>query len=210
MIAGSFGRTEGNNGWLMFAGRGRCLFPAALLRQHPSEHIALAQANYAPSVSEQNHFSSEPPAPWKANAESTQADYDADAPCVLLIEDNAGDVFIVQEALQENNVRCELTVISDGESALQYFDRLDGSTDLPCPCLVLLDLNLPKRSGHDVLRRIRRGGRCSSIPIVVVSSSDSERDLSENKRLGATAYFRKPSTLEQYLRIGRLVKDLIE
>lgn len=131
------------------------------------------------------------------------------SPCVLLVEDNEGDVFIIQEALREHTVTCDVTVLSDGESALRLFDELDRTGDEPCPELVLLDLNLPRRSGHAVLERIRHSVRCSSIPVVIVTSSDSQRDLAENQRLGATAYFRKPSSLEQFLDIGKLVKSLL-
>jgi DNA-binding response OmpR family regulator len=77
------------------------------------------------------------------------------------------------------------------------------------PHLVLLDLNLPRRSGDQILQHLRHSDRCKDIPVVVVTSSDSPRDKAEMSRLGATRYFRKPSRLDEFMRLGPLVRELV-
>ena len=128
---------------------------------------------------------------------------------IVIIEDNPGDVFIMQEALREHRLNCELTVLWNGEEALTFFDTVEEDPSKLRPDLVLLDLNLPKHSGHRILERIRKTRRCFSIPVVIVSSSESPIDLEENRRLGATAYFRKPSDLDMFLKLGELVTNLL-
>ena len=128
---------------------------------------------------------------------------------IVIIEDNPGDVFIMEEALREHNLPAAVAVLSNGEEALRFFDRLEHDLTASCPDIVLLDLNLPKHSGHQVLARIRGSGRCSSVPVVIVSSSEAETDLAENRRLGATAYFKKPSRLDDFMKLGVLVSSLL-
>ena len=128
---------------------------------------------------------------------------------VVIVEDNPGDVFIMEEALREHSVNCSVTVLSDGEQANDFFNRIDGDLTAECPNLVLLDLNLPKRSGHWVLTRIRNSYRCASVPVVVVSSSEAPSDLIANRDLGATAYFRKSSSLEEFMQLGAIVNSLL-
>jgi PAS domain S-box-containing protein len=130
--------------------------------------------------------------------------------CVLIIEDNPGDVFIIEEALREHNVQCgRPTVLSDGDQAALFFDAIDNDITTTCPTIVLLDLNLPRRSGHWILRRIRASLRCPLVPVVIVSSSEAPADMEQNRQLGATAYFKKPSNLEEFLCLGALVKSLL-
>lgn len=129
-------------------------------------------------------------------------------PHVLVIEDNPADVALVRESLDEHKLRCELTVISDGEKALSYFEQMDARKT-GCPSLVLLDLNLPKRNGLEVLTRLRASGYCPNTPVVVLSSSDAFEDKSAAFRLGARLYIRKPTSLEDFLQIGGLLKDIL-
>jgi DNA-binding response OmpR family regulator len=128
---------------------------------------------------------------------------------IVIIEDNPGDVFMMEEALREHSVNCSVTVLTDGEQANQFFQRIEQDMTSTCPNLVLLDLNLPKRSGHWVLTHIRNGYRCASVPVIIVSSSDAESDLMANSTLGATAYFRKPSSLVEFMKLGAVVNNLI-
>lgn len=128
---------------------------------------------------------------------------------IVIVEDNPGDVFVMTEALCEHGINGTVTVIGDGDEAVNFFDRLDGDPSRPCPSVVLLDLNLPKRTGGAVLSRIRAGGRCAQVPVVIVSSSNAEEDVDSNKRLGATAYFRKPTSLDQFMQLGKLVGSLV-
>ncbi len=88
-------------------------------------------------------------------------------PCILLVEDNSADVDLVREALEEHAVRCELVLTTDGEHAIEFLESVDtGKTR--CPDLIILDLNLPKKPGHEVLRRVRTSLKCNHVPVVVL------------------------------------------
>jgi DNA-binding response OmpR family regulator len=128
---------------------------------------------------------------------------------ILLVEDNKADVFLMREALEAAGVEANLHVMSDGEKAVKFIDEADEDGATPCPCLVLLDLNLPKKPGIEVLRHLRRSRNCANSLVLVVSSSDSERDRMETASMGANGYFRKPSGYEAYIKIGEVVKGLL-
>lgn len=101
-------------------------------------------------------------------------------------------------------------MLRDGEEALAWLARFDGDAETQTPALILLDLNLPKRTGMEVLRALRQGERWREVPVMVVSSSDNEADRREVARLGATAYFRKPSDLDEFLQLGHAVGRLLQ
>lgn len=128
---------------------------------------------------------------------------------IVLVEDAEPDVFLVREALRQAGLNFQLNVLDDGEKAVDFIDTLDSDQSLHCPDLILLDLNLPKRSGDQILQHMRRSPRCGSIPVMVVTSSDSSKDRAESARLGATHYFRKPSRLDEFMQLGPLVRDLL-
>jgi DNA-binding response OmpR family regulator len=127
----------------------------------------------------------------------------------MLVEDNKADVFLMREALEAAEIAASLHVVSDGEMAMRYIDELNADGSGNCPALVLLDLNLPKVSGIEVLEYLRRSSKCRQSLVVVVSSSDSVIDRAEAASMGADAYFRKPSGYEAYLKIGEIAKDLL-
>jgi DNA-binding response OmpR family regulator len=128
---------------------------------------------------------------------------------ILLVEDAEPDVFLVREALRQAGLDFNLNVLDDGEKAVDFIDRLNQDSNLDCPSLVLLDLNLPKRSGDQILEHMRQSERFKSVPVIVVTSSDSPRDKAQTTRLGATKYFRKPSRLDEFMKLGLLVRDVL-
>ena|SRR5215471_16953342 len=128
---------------------------------------------------------------------------------ILLIEDSEPDVCLVREALEQNGVEYDLLVLSDGESGVDFIQRLDGDGVGPSPRLILLDLNLPRKSGAQVLECIRKSAACSNVPVVILTSSDSPKDKAITTQLGATEYFRKPSRLDEFMRLGPLVQRIL-
>jgi DNA-binding response OmpR family regulator len=139
---------------------------------------------------------------------TTQPNNDSSSVSILLVEDNPADALLVEEALNEHQVKAELLVLGDGEKAIQFVERFDMAAT-PCPRLVILDLNLPKRSGKDVLRCIRNTAQWNHVPVVILSSSNAPDDRRETARLGANQYIRKPSELEEFLSIGAVFKQLL-
>jgi two-component system response regulator len=124
---------------------------------------------------------------------------------VLLVEDNPIDAYVIKEVVAGCGLNLELRVAANGHDALLYFAVLMNNEKATCPALVLLDLNLPKIDGVEVLRAIRFESRCRDIPVIVVSSSISEEDRTAVQRLGATAYFNKPSDLSHYGKLADLI-----
>lgn len=120
---------------------------------------------------------------------------------ILLAEDNPADVFLIEEALREHQVTYELVLAEDGEEVLTKLLAADGMPDL-----LLMDLNMPKRTGSEVLERMRREPACQNIPVIVLTSSDSPLDRAEALRLGATMFLRKPTGLDEFLEIGAIIK----
>lgn len=117
-------------------------------------------------------------------------------------------MFLVGEAIQFHHLQVSLQVIEDGERAITFVEGLDREDGGPAPLLFLLDLNLPKRDGCEVLARIRQSPKCAHVPVVIVTSSDLER--TKTAELGATGYFRKPAGYQAYLAIGSVIRSLLE
>jgi two-component system response regulator len=114
---------------------------------------------------------------------------------ILLIEDNPSDVDLTRRALEKSRISNELVVAEDGEAALEYLWR-EGPNELPA--LTLLDLNLPKLSGLEVLQRIRGDARTRRLPVVILTSSKEEQDLAAGYDLGVNSYIRKPVDFKQF------------
>ena len=114
---------------------------------------------------------------------------------ILLIEDNPSDVDLTRRALEKSRISNELVVAEDGEAALEYLWR-EGPNELPA--LTLLDLNLPKLSGLEVLQRIRGDARTRRLPVVILTSSKEEQDLAAGYDLGVNSYIRKPVDFRQF------------
>ena len=126
---------------------------------------------------------------------------------VLLVEDNQTDVFVIREALGQCGFPFRLLVQEDGQDALRCLEDLSRRSE--CPNLILLDLNLPKVDGIEVLRRLRQRGLCRRSLVVVVTSSDSQSDRELVQSLGAEAYFRKPLDLNEYMKLSQVVRRVL-
>lgn len=128
---------------------------------------------------------------------------------LLLVEDNRADVFLIEQAIEFHQVPVRLLVAEDGEVALRYFEAI-GTPENPCPAILLLDLNLPKRGGIEVLERVRSLAACREMPVVILTSSDSQEDRQHATRLGADRYFRKPTSYHEFLRIGAVLNEVLK
>lgn len=125
---------------------------------------------------------------------------------VLLVEDNPGDADLVTETLAESRLHLEIQVVVDGAQALDYLFRVDPYGDVDVPDLILLDLNLPKLSGCEVLERIKQSPALCDIPVVILTSSDAELDIVKSYQLGANCYVTKPVGLEAFQSIVRSIE----
>jgi chemotaxis family two-component system response regulator Rcp1 len=128
---------------------------------------------------------------------------------ILIVEDNPADVFLIRRAIEAANVYADLQVVHDGEQAIRFFDEVDGDITAPCPALVILDINLPRKHGGEVLQHMRGTRRCGGALVIAVSTSDSAHDREQMTKLGANAYFRKPSEYADFMKLGDMVKRLL-
>lgn len=118
-------------------------------------------------------------------------------------------MFLVREALNSADLKFDLFVEEDGQSAFTYFDQIEAGLK-PCPDVILLDLNLPRHSGHSLLARVRRSTRMATTPVVIVSSSDATSDREAVANLGANAYFRKSILYDDFMRLGPLIDEIVK
>jgi len=128
---------------------------------------------------------------------------------ILVIEDNASDVFLLDRALKKQDLRFELIHLISGGEALAFIRRQGAYSDTAAPNLILVDLNLSKYTGEDILCEIRSAGHLGGVPVCVWSSSQSRRDEALLKDLGVTQFITKPSGLDQFMAIGKIIKDLL-
>jgi DNA-binding response OmpR family regulator len=129
---------------------------------------------------------------------------------VLLAEDNPADVKLLRIAFEEHQVDCTLQVASDGQQVLKIIAAGEGDPAQKRPDLIVLDINLPRHDGIEILQRLQETHRWSRVPVVVLTTSDSPRDRTMALRLGAARFLRKPSNLDQFLALGAVVRDLLE
>jgi CheY-like chemotaxis protein len=125
---------------------------------------------------------------------------------ILLVEDNPGDVRLTREAFRDGKIGNRLHVTSDGVEAMAFLRKEGTHAGAPTPDLVLLDLNLPKKSGLEVLDEIKHDNQLKHIPVVILTSSQAEQDVLLSYRLCANAYVTKPVDLEQFLRVVQSIE----
>ena len=126
---------------------------------------------------------------------------------VLLVEDDPGDVLMTQEAFADYKIANRLTVVNNGEDAIAYMRKQGRYADVPTPDLVLLDLNLPRRDGREVLREIKEDPELRSVPVVVLTTSEANEDVLASYLLHANAYVRKPVDFDQFVSAVRAIDD---
>jgi CheY-like chemotaxis protein len=126
---------------------------------------------------------------------------------VLLVEDDDGDVLMTREAFEHHKIRNHLHVVQDGEEALQFLRREGPYEDAPRPGLILLDLNLPRRDGREVLAELKNDPELRVIPVVVLTTSEAEEDIVRSYSLHANAYVSKPVDFDRFIDVIRQIDD---
>ena len=124
---------------------------------------------------------------------------------ILLIEDNPDDIFFTKTAFARSTLPHELFVAEDGERALAFLNKTDEFVNMPTPDLVLLDLNLPRKTGLEILREMRSSEQLNIVPVIVLSTSESQADIAESYRLHAHSYIIKPIMIERFSEIIELL-----
>lgn len=126
---------------------------------------------------------------------------------ILLVEDNPGDADLAREALEGGKIKNQLFVVGDGEAAMDFLYRSNGYEDMPRPDLILLDLNLPRKDGREVLADIKADLDLKRIPVVVLTTSQSEEDVLKSYNLHANCFITKPIDLNQFVKVVRSIED---
>ena len=127
-------------------------------------------------------------------------------PRVLLVEDNPGDIRLTQEALKESQMDIHLDVVSDGEQAIDFLMKKGKYIDSIRPHIILLDLNLPKKNGIEVLKEIKAHDSLRKIPVIVLTTSDADHDISKAYSLNANCYILKPVDFDDFAKVIRLIE----
>ncbi len=126
---------------------------------------------------------------------------------ILLVEDNAGDVLLTQEALNEGKINNNLHVVMDGEEALEFLKKEGQYESAVTPDLILLDLNLPKKDGREVLKEIKASSTLKHIPVIILTTSNSQYDINNTYKLHANCYITKPVDFNQFVNIVKYIEQ---
>lgn len=126
---------------------------------------------------------------------------------ILLVEDNPGDVRLTQEVLRDGRIRNNMSVVKDGVDAISFLHQTGEYVGAPRPDIILLDLNLPKKDGREVLAEIKADPDLKNIPVVVLTTSSAEQDIFRSYDLHANCYITKPVDLDQFIRVIRSIED---
>ncbi len=123
----------------------------------------------------------------------------------MLVEDNEGDILLTMEALEDSKIINKVTVLKDGKAAIDFFESINDKNELPD--LVLLDINLPKRSGHEVLQYIKKSAKYSQIPVIMLTTSSSEKDILSAYKHYANCYITKPIDVAEFINAIAKIED---
>ena len=126
---------------------------------------------------------------------------------ILLVEDNPGDLELIQEALQSGKVTNHISMATDGEVAMNFLNRARGFENAPRPDLILLDLNLPRKDGFEILKEVRENPELSRIPVVILTSSQTDRDILKSYNLRANCFISKPVDVDEFLSVVRSTSE---
>lgn len=126
---------------------------------------------------------------------------------ILLVEDNEGDIRLTQESIKEAKIRNNLYVTRDGEEAMDFLLHQGDYQNSVAPDLILLDLNLPKKDGREVLKEIKNDEKLSHIPVVVLTTSEAEKDIVKSYKLHANCYVTKPMGLDQFVEVIKVIEN---
>jgi CheY-like chemotaxis protein len=126
---------------------------------------------------------------------------------ILLVEDNPGDADLAREALTNTKINNNLFVVGDGEAAMDFLHKAEGYAEVPRPDLILLDLNLPRKDGREVLADIKSHHDFKRIPVVILTTSEAEEDILRSYDLHANCYVTKPIDLDQFIKVVRSIED---
>lgn len=126
---------------------------------------------------------------------------------ILLVEDNPGDAQLTKEVFAECRVTNTLDIVEDGEAAIEFLKKSGKYADVKTPDLILLDLNLPKKTGREVLEEIKKDPELQSIPVVVLTTSQAEADILKSYKLNANCYINKPVDFDQFAHVVKVIED---
>ena len=126
---------------------------------------------------------------------------------ILLVEDNLGDIRLTQEALKHGKLHNHLSVVRNGEEALKFLRRIGEHADVPRPDLILLDLNLPRVSGREVLAEIKSDQNLKRIPVVILTTATSDEDIMQSYDLSANCYINKPVDMTEFVKVVQSIED---
>jgi CheY-like chemotaxis protein len=129
--------------------------------------------------------------------------------CILLAEDNPADIYLIRRALAENNVSCRLQVVLDGNEALSLLRAEGKFAGAVKPHLILLDLNLPRHDGMEVLQHVRQDRQLAAVPVIVFTSSDSPADRLSATHLGVNHFIKKSSLLDEFMAVGAVIREVL-
>jgi CheY-like chemotaxis protein len=126
---------------------------------------------------------------------------------ILLVEDNEGDIVLTTEALEEGKVANSLSVVKDGWEAIQYLEKNDGYEDAEEPNLVLLDINLPKVNGHEVLKHIKTSDSLKHIPVIMLTTSSDQNDINKSYQNHSNCYITKPVEVNKFIEVISTIEN---